>query len=81
METQSKVLTRLWEARELNMSEFLLQYRQSLEAQYTAVELRQMLWQAWVKFLQQSNQVEHWLSAGAVVNTADEYRGLNDENR
>ena len=79
METQTKVLTRLWEARELSMSEFLLQYRQTLEAQRTAVELRQTLWESWIDFVRQSNQVEHWLTTASVVQTADELRGLGYE--
>jgi cobalt-zinc-cadmium efflux system outer membrane protein len=79
METQSKVLTRLWEARELNMSEFLLQYRQNLETKNTAVELRQTLWRAWINVLQQSNQAERWLATGAVTNAADDFRGINDD--
>ena len=79
METQTKVLTRLWEARELSMSEFLLQYRQTLEAQRTAVELRQTLWESWIDFVRQSNQVEHWLTTASVVQTAEELRGLSYE--
>lgn len=79
METQSKVLTRLWEARELNMSEFLLQYRQNLETKNAAVELRQTLWRAWINVLQQSNQAERWLATGAVTNAADDFRGINDD--
>lgn len=79
METQSKVLTQLWEARELNMSEFLLQYRQNLEAKNTAVELSQTLWRAWINVLQQSNQAERWLATGTVANSADDFRGFNDD--
>jgi cobalt-zinc-cadmium efflux system outer membrane protein len=80
LDTQTKLLTRLWDARELNMSEFLLQFRQTLEAQKTAVELRQTLWQAWISYLQQSNQVEYWLSTTSAVQTADELRGINNAN-
>jgi len=80
METQSKVLTRLWEARELSMSDFLLQYRQNLEAKSTAVELSQTLWRAWINVLQQSNQAERWLATGTVASTVDDFRGFNDDN-
>ena len=79
LDTQSKVLTRLWEARELSMGEFLLQYRQTLEAQRTAVELRQTLWESWIDFIRQSNQIEHWLSTASVAQTAEELRGMGDE--
>lgn len=79
LDTQTKVLTRLWEARELSMGEFLLQYRQTLEAQRTAVELRQALWESWIDFIRQSNQVEHWLTTASVVQTAEELRGLSNE--
>jgi hypothetical protein len=79
LNTQTKVLNRLWEARELSMGEFLLQYRQTLEAQRTAVELRQTLWESWIDFIRQSNQVEHWLTTASVVQTAEELRGLSNE--
>jgi len=79
LDTQIKVLTSLWEARELSMSEFLLQYRQTLEAQRTAAELRQSLWQSWIDFVRQSNQVERWLATASVAQTADELRGVSNE--
>ena len=60
LDTQTNLLTKLWEARELNMSEFLLQFRQTLATQKTAVELRQTIWDAWIDYLEESNQVETW---------------------
>ncbi len=79
MDSQAKVLTQLWEARELSMGEFLLQYRQNLEVQSTAEELRQTLWSAWINVLQQSNQAERWLATGTVANSADDFRGFNND--
>lgn len=64
---QTNLLTRLWEAREISMSDFLLQYRQTLVAQKTAAELRQTLWNAWIDYLEETNQVESWLSDAAFV--------------
>jgi len=61
IERRAAALQKLWDAREINLSDFLLQVRQTLETRSTALQLRQMLWESWVDYLEASNQVERWL--------------------
>ena len=64
IDRRSEALRKLWDAREINMSEFLLQVRQTLDTRTTAFELRAAVWRAWIEYLNASSQVEHWLEQG-----------------
>jgi cobalt-zinc-cadmium efflux system outer membrane protein len=66
IERRAEALRKLWDAREINMSEFLLQVRQTLETRATAMKLRATLWGAWIEYLNASDQVEAWLESGGV---------------
>ena len=66
IERRSEALRKLWDAREINMSEFLLQVRQTLDTRTTAFELRATVWQAWIEYLNASSQVEYWLENGGL---------------
>jgi cobalt-zinc-cadmium efflux system outer membrane protein len=71
LERRAELLRTMWEAREIDMSDFLLQINQTLTTQETAVELRQTLWTAWIDYLKESNQVENWFSPGNAAPVPD----------
>jgi cobalt-zinc-cadmium efflux system outer membrane protein len=60
IERRAQALQELWDVREINMSEFQLQVRQTLETRSTAFELRENLWDAWIEYLDASDQLEDW---------------------
>jgi len=62
IERRAEALQRLWNAREINLSEFLLQVRQTLETRNTVLELRASLWSSWIEYLEASEQLEQWLT-------------------
>jgi len=59
---QSEQLRKLWQAGELSTTEYLVQLRQTLDVQESALDLRQVLWSAWFEWLWASGQVDAWLS-------------------
>lgn len=61
IERRANALQNLWDAGEINTSEFLLQVGQTLDTRVRAMELRRNLWNAWIEYLNASNEVEHWL--------------------
>ncbi len=64
--SQSDQLKRLWEAGEISTTDYLVQLRQTLEVQESALDLREALWRAWFEWLRASGQVDAWLGQGAV---------------
>ena len=62
---QAEQLQRLWEAGELSTTDYLVQLRQTLDVQESALELREALWRAWFEWLWASGQVDNWLGQGA----------------
>jgi cobalt-zinc-cadmium efflux system outer membrane protein len=72
LERRAELLKTLWDAREIDMSDFLLQINQTLTTQETAVELRQILWEAWIGYLKESNQVESWFHPGSTAPARDD---------
>ena len=60
-ENKTELLKRLWEAGELNTTDYLVQLNQLLDMQVSATELRQQLWRAWFDWLATSGTVNHWL--------------------
>jgi len=63
---QTEQLQTLWEAGELSTTDYLVQLRQTLDVQTSALDLREALWRAWFEWLAASGQVDAWLSLGAV---------------
>lgn len=61
IERRAEALRKLWDAREISMSDFLLQARQTLATRGTAMELRASLWSAWIEYLVASEQIDGWL--------------------
>ncbi len=62
---QTEQLQILWAAGELSTTEYLVQLRQTLDVQESALDLRQALWGAWFEWLWASGQVDAWLGQEA----------------
>ncbi len=56
-----KLLQRLWETGELNAPDYLIQVRESLDAEIAGIELRGKVWQSWFEWLDASGEIETWL--------------------
>jgi len=63
---QTEQLQQLWQVGELSTTEYLVQLRQTLDVQESALDLRQALWRAWFEWLWASGQVDAWLGQGVL---------------
>lgn len=63
--SQTEQLQKLWAAGELSTTDYLVQLRQTLDVQESALDLREVLWRAWFEWLWASGQVDAWLGEGA----------------
>lgn len=61
IEDQHSELNRLWESGELSTTDYLVQLRQTLDVQETALELKLKLWESWFEWLRASGRIESWL--------------------
>jgi cobalt-zinc-cadmium efflux system outer membrane protein len=61
IERRAEALRKLWDAREIDMSSFLLQVRQTLETRSTVMELRASLFNSWIEYLIASDKLDGWL--------------------
>ena len=61
LKRQTEQLRRLWEAGEISTTDYLVQLRQTLDVQSSALDLRQTLWRAWFEWISASGQVDAWL--------------------
>jgi cobalt-zinc-cadmium efflux system outer membrane protein len=61
---QIELLQRLWKAGELSTTDYLVQLKQALDTQTSALEQRGMMWNNWTEWLLASAQIEHWLNTG-----------------
>lgn len=64
LQRQTRLLRRLWEAGEISTTDFLIQIRQTLDTQESALDLRQAYWRAWFEWLVASGRVDRWLNLG-----------------
>ena len=64
LDRQGALLERLWEAGDLNTTDYLVQLRQSLDTRESALDLQLTLWLAWFEWLAASGQVDNWLGLG-----------------
>jgi outer membrane protein, heavy metal efflux system len=55
------LIARLWQAGEINTTDYLVQLKQRIDSQIAGVELKGRAWEAWVEWLRASGQVESWL--------------------
>ena len=58
---RTDLLDRLWEAGELDTTDYLVQLKQALDTAVQAIEHRGRMWRAWVAWLATSAQVDQWL--------------------
>lgn len=61
LEQQSQLLDRLWRAGEINTTDYLVQLKQALDTQASAIEQQGQLWQAWIEWLSASGAINQWL--------------------
>jgi cobalt-zinc-cadmium efflux system outer membrane protein len=61
LEQQGKLLDRLWRAGELSTTDYLVQLKQVLDTEASAIEQRGRLWQTWIDWLADSGEIEGWL--------------------
>ena len=59
---RTDLLGRLWQAGELNTTDYLVQLKQALDTEVGAVEQRGRMWQAWADWLAASGQADQWLN-------------------
>ncbi|MGD2112388.1 MAG: TolC family protein, partial [Gammaproteobacteria bacterium] len=59
---RSELLDRLWQAGELNTTDYLVQLKQALDIEVSAIEQRGRMWRAWTGWLAASGQAERWLN-------------------
>ena len=55
------LLKQLWEAGEVGTIDYLVQLQQTLDTQIAATTLRAAVWEAWIRWLSASGQIEYWL--------------------
>ena len=59
---RTDLLGRLWQAGELNTTEYLVQLKQALDTEVGATEQRGRMWRAWADWLAASGQADQWLN-------------------
>lgn len=59
---RTDLLDRLWQAGELGTTDYLVQLKQVLDTEVSAIEQRGRMWQAWAHWLAASGQVDKWLN-------------------
>jgi cobalt-zinc-cadmium efflux system outer membrane protein len=55
------LIERLWQAGEINTTDYIVQLKQRVDSQIAGVELKGRVWQAWADWLRASGEVECWL--------------------
>ena len=56
-----RLLKQIWQAGEIDTTDYLVQLQQTLDTQSASVELLRTTWQAWIAWLAASGQIETWL--------------------
>jgi len=59
---RTDLLERLWRAGELNTTDYLVQLKQALDTEVSAIEQHGRMWQAWAAWLAASGQADQWLN-------------------
>lgn len=60
------LLDKLWDAGEINTTEYLIQLKQRIDSQIAGVELENQAWQAWFQWLNASGSLDCWLNLSAL---------------
>lgn len=55
------IIERLWQAGEINSTDYIFQLKQRVDSQIAGVELKGRAWQAWAEWLRASGKVNSWL--------------------
>lgn len=55
------LIERLWQAGEINSTDYIVQLKQRIDSQISGVELKGRAWQAWAEWLKASGQIDKWL--------------------
>ena len=71
---RAALLQKLWEAGEINASDYLVQLKQSVDTELTAQSLRGRVWDAWADWLAASGGLAVWLGLDDASATAKELR-------
>ena len=59
---RTELLERLWRAGELNTTDYLVQLKQALDTEVSAIDQHGRMWQAWAAWLAASGLADQWLS-------------------
>jgi cobalt-zinc-cadmium efflux system outer membrane protein len=62
LSTRTKMLDRLWQAGELDTTDYLVQLKQTLDTEISAIEQRGRMWRAWAIWLAASGRADQWLN-------------------
>jgi len=63
LDEQMKLIQAIWKSGEMNTTNYLIQAKQNVDAQETAVELSTQMWNAWIDWLVASGELEQWINA------------------
>jgi len=61
LKEQMNLIQTIWKSGEMSTSDYLVQAKQNVDAQETAVELSAEMWAAWIEWLAVSGQIEQWI--------------------
>ena len=56
-----KLLDKLWDAGEINTTDYLIQLKQRIDSQIAGAELHGQTWRAWFQWLDASGNLNQWL--------------------
>jgi cobalt-zinc-cadmium efflux system outer membrane protein len=59
---RTELLDRLWQAGELNTTDYLVQLKQALDTEVSAIEQHGRMWQSWSAWLAASGRADKWLN-------------------
>ena len=76
---QEALLERLWQAGELSTADYLVQLKQSLDTQASAIEHKTQLWQSWTQWLIASGEINQWITSDDVAITNNATQPGNGE--
>jgi len=61
LKEQMDLIKTIWKSGEMSTSDYLIQAKQNVDAQQTAVRLSAQMWEAWIEWLVASGQIEQWI--------------------
>jgi len=61
LKDQMGLIQTIWKSGEMSTSDYLIQSKQNVDAQETAVELSTQMWKSWLEWLVASGQIEQWI--------------------